>query len=116
MKKMIHMGPFGINTLVLTTHEEILQHIMIFDTSPDGAFMNGQGKLAFHSYLSRHLLEEDEFFESSLRFQKAFPQRWSQFMNGCVELAVLNHFLFNVPIEILTPKQAALALMSRKSM
>jgi hypothetical protein len=98
MKKTISMVPFAIYAIVQTTEEEINSHIAMFKKTPESSFMNGKGSEAYYIYLVNYLKKEDEFFNHSPMMPRIYPERWTDFMNDCVELTALNNFLFGYSI------------------
>ena len=100
MIKNISMLPFGINTVVGATQAKIDMYFNKFATEPDHLFGAGAGKKLFLQQLKQELIQLDKFFEKSLMNGVMHKQRWFDFMEDCVILAVLDSYMNNAEIEM----------------
>jgi hypothetical protein len=62
----IPMDRFGINTVVLTRHKELIDIREVFMNDPDWAWCEGKGKRFMHQMLKKDLVAEDAYFEANI--------------------------------------------------
>ena len=94
------MLPFGINTVVGASQAKIDIYYNKFATEPDHLFGAGAGKTLFFQQLKQELIQLDKFFGKSLKNQVLHKQKWSDFMEDCVILAVLDSYINKTEIEM----------------
>lgn len=99
----IPMDRFGINTLVLTQHEELIDMRKAFMNDPDWTWCGGKGKQFMHQMLKKGLLAEDVYFEGHIDEAIDTNPRWKDFMDDCVVFAVLDEVITNNPLLLLHP-------------
>jgi hypothetical protein len=100
MIKNISMLPFGINTVVGTSQAKIDMYFNKFATEPDHLIGAGAGKNLFLQQLKQELIQLDKFFEKSLKNGVLHKQRWIDFMEDCVILAVLDSYMNKTKIQM----------------
>jgi hypothetical protein len=99
----IPMDRFGIQTLVLTQHEQLIDLRKEFINSPDWIWCEGRGKRFMHQMLKKNLLAEDAYFEAHTEEAIESNQRWMNFMDDCVIFAVLDEVITSNPLLLLHP-------------
>jgi len=99
----IPMSRFGIQTLVLTQHQQLIDIREAFLNDPDWSWCDGKGKQFMHQMLKKDLMAEDAYFETNIDEAIESNQRWVDFMNDCVIFAVLDEVLTSNPLLLLHP-------------
>lgn len=99
----IPMDRFGIQTLVLTQHEQLIDLREEFINYPDWIWCEGRGKRFMHQMLKKNLLAEDAYFEAYTEEAIESNQRWINFMDDCVIFAVLDEVITSNPLLLLHP-------------
>jgi hypothetical protein len=99
----IPMERFGIKTLVLTQHEQLIKMREAFLNDPDWAWCGGKGKQFMHQMLKTDLLAEDAYFEAHIEEAVESNQRWVDFMDDCAIFAVLDEVITKTPLMLLHP-------------
>lgn len=94
---------FGIQTLVLTQHQQLNEMREAFLNDPDWSWCGGKGKQFMHRMLKKTLLLEDAYFEAHIDEAINSNQRWLDFMDDCVIFAVLDEVVTNNPLLLLHP-------------
>jgi len=100
----VDMSQFGIDTVVLTEHDEMGEIMRRFATAPDTVWCGGRGKKYLHKMLRKQLFKEDKFFTKNPKEIQRNSQRWSDFCDDCVNFATLNALLFDQPVYLLHPQ------------
>jgi len=99
----IPMERFGIQTLVLTRHQQLIGIREAFLNDPDWSWCGGKGKKFMHRMLKKDLLFEDAYFEAHIDEAVESNQRWVDFMDDCVIFAVLDEVITSNPVQLLHP-------------
>jgi hypothetical protein len=99
----IPMSRFGIQTLVLTQHQQLIDIREAFLNDPDWSWCDGKGKQFMHQMLKKDLMAEDAYFETNIDEAIESNQRWVDFMNDCVIFAVLDEVITSNPLLLLHP-------------
>jgi hypothetical protein len=99
----IPMERFGIQTLVLTRHQQLIGIREAFLNDPDWSWCGGKGKQFMHQMLKKTLLVEDAYFETHIDEAIDSNQRWVDFMDDCVIFAVLDEVITSNPLLLLHP-------------
>lgn len=99
----IPMSRFGIQTLVLTQHQQLIDIRKAFLKDPDWSWCDGKGKQFMHQMLKKDLMAEDAYFETNIDEAIVSNQRWVNFMNDCVIFAVLDEVITSNPLLLLHP-------------
>jgi hypothetical protein len=99
----IPMSRFGIQTLVLTQHQQLIDIREAFLNDPDWSWCDGKGKQFMHQMLKKDLMAEDAYFETNIDEAIESNQRWVDFMNDCVTFAVLDEVITSNPLLLLHP-------------
>ena len=99
----IPMSRFGIQTLVLTQHQQLIDIREAFLNDPDWSWCDGKGKQFMHQMLKKDLMAEDAYFETNIDEAIVSNQRWVNFMNDCVIFAVLDEVITSNPLLLLHP-------------
>ena len=99
----IPMSRFGIQTLVLTQHQQLIDIREAFLNDPDWSWCDGKGKQFMHQMLKKDLMAEDAYFETNIDEAIESNQRWVDFMNDCVIFAVLDEVITSNPLLLLQP-------------
>ena len=94
----IPMSRFGIQTLVLTQHQQLIDIREAFLNDPDWSWCDGKGKQFMHQMLKKDLMAEDAYFETNIDEAIESNQRWVDFMNDCVIFAVLDEVITSNPL------------------
>ncbi len=97
------MTDLEIDAVVFTPHEKLDDLFENFQKKPDVSWAEGRGKKYFYECLKDALKKEDSFFTLNPAIADTDPNRWSNFMDGCIVLAVLNCILNNQPIKLVHP-------------
>lgn len=93
----------GINTVVLTPQERLERLWQEYVDQPDHVWMNGRGKTYMRDQLAAALKAEDEYFDRNSSLAVEGNQRWMDFMDDCVNYAVLCSVLDDEPLALLHP-------------
>ena len=99
----IPMERFGIKTLVLTQHQQLIDIRETFINDPDWSWCGGKGKRFMHQILKKDLMAEDAYFEAHIDEAIESNQRWVDFMDDCVIFAVLDEVITSNPLLLLHP-------------
>jgi hypothetical protein len=99
----IPMSRFGIQTLVLTKHQQLIDIREAFLNDPDWSWCDGKGKQFMHQMLKKDLMAEDAYFETNIDEAIESNQRWVDFINDCVIFAVLDEVITTNPLLLLHP-------------
>jgi hypothetical protein len=99
----IPMSRFGIQTLVLTQHQQLIDIREAFLNDPDWSWCDGKGKQFMHQMLKKDLMAEDAYFETNIDEAIESNQRWVDFMNDCVIFAVLDEVITSNLLLLLHP-------------
>ena len=99
----IPMSRFGIQTLVLTQHQQLIDIREAFLNDPDWSWCDGKGKQFMHQMLKKDLMAEDAYFETNIDEAIESNQRWVDFMDDCVIFAVLDEVITSNPLLLLHP-------------
>jgi len=99
----IPMDRFGIQTLVLTQHQQLIDLREEFINYPDWIWCEGRGKRFMHQMIKKNLLAEDAYFEAHAEEAIESNQRWVNFMDDCVIFAVLDEVITSNPLLLLHP-------------
>ena len=98
------MENYGIDTVILTEHENIQELIDDFQESDDGKWLRGKGKKALYDLLMRNLKKENKYFNKKPQKQNIKNERWSNFCDDCIILVALGNVLYQKPVMLLHPK------------
>ena len=99
----IPMDRFGIKTLVLTQHQQLIDIRKAFINDPDWSWCGGRGKRFMHQMLKKDLMAEDAYFEAHIDEAIESNPRWVNFMDDCVIFAVLDEVITSNPLLLLHP-------------
>jgi len=99
----ISMAELGIDTVVLTPHENLENIFVEFENEPDFIWADGKGKKFLYESLYETLKHEDSVFTATPSIAKKNPKRWVNFMDDCVTFAVLHTVLTDQPLKLLHP-------------
>ena len=100
----VQMHRFGINTVVLSAHEELESLSRVLTSTPDNFWSeSGKGKAYLHQQLHSQLKAEDSYCEKNLNEATTGNQRWNKFMKDCVFFAVLNTVVRDEPLHLVHP-------------
>jgi len=102
-KSAVNMNLYGINTVVLTEHEELEAMYKRFESRPDTSWAEGKGKAYFFQQLLPYLQAEDRYFDANPKQAVASNARWHDFMDDCVVLAVLGAVVHDMPLVLMHP-------------
>jgi len=97
------MNSYGINSVILTEHENLKSLIDEFKNSEDSKWLNGLGKKALYDMLLKRLKKEDKSFKKKPKKMNVNNQKWIDFCNDCVILASLGNVLYEYPIMLMHP-------------
>jgi hypothetical protein len=100
---VVNMTDLEINALVFTPHEKLDDLFENFQKKSDVSWAEGRGKKYFYECLKDTLKKEDSFFTLNPAIADTDPIRWSNFMDDCIVLAVLDCILNNQPIKLMHP-------------
>jgi hypothetical protein len=95
----ISMLKFNIKTIVQTSKKRTNWFKHEFATQPDHRFGGGIGKRELLKFYETQLPEVDRFFEENNLNRLIYQEGWNDFLDDCVAMACLHHFLTNEPIE-----------------
>ena len=101
------MQKFGIQMIVKTTQGEIEGFTEQFLLHADNGWGNGRDNSQLFADLKAKLLREDRYFNKHPNRATKSNQRWADFCEGCVILAVLNQVVHGSPIMLVHPTQYA---------
>jgi hypothetical protein len=99
----ISMAELGIDSVVLTPHENLEKILVEFNNEPDFIWAGGKGKKFLYESLYETLKHEDSVFTATPSITKENPKRWVNFMDDCVIFAVLHSVLTDQPIKLIHP-------------
>jgi len=99
----IDMHCYGIDSVILTEHENIESQVETIEEADDSDFQNGMGKKAMFESLHKRLLDENNYFNGNENQVNIQNQRWINFCDDCVKLAVLGHVVYEKPILLMHP-------------
>jgi len=91
---------FGIKVLVKTTQQEIDNYLNKFATEKDKKFGGGDGKKLFCKKLLQELSYLDKMHDDYPFYRHLDPNAWSNFIEDCLILACLDHFLSGRPLTV----------------
>ncbi len=98
------MDHYGIDSVILTEHENLQNLIDKFQDSDDSKWLYGQGKKALYDLLQKNLKQENNYFNKKRQKMNASNQRWIDFCNDCVILVALGNVLYEHPILLMHPQ------------
>jgi hypothetical protein len=98
------MGSYGIDSVILTEHQNLQSLIDNFEESDDSKWLYGHGKKALYEHLSMKLKKENKYFNKNPKKMKTSNQRWLDFCDDCIILVALGSVLYDKHIELLHPK------------
>jgi hypothetical protein len=99
----IPMERFGIQTIVLTQHQQLIEIREAFLNDPDWSWCGGKGKKFMHQMLKKTLLVEDAYFDANIDEAIDSNQRWLDFIHDCVIFAALDEVVTSSPLLLLHP-------------
>ena len=102
-RSAIALFDLGIQTVVLTRHQNIVDGINKFNEAPDKTWCNGLGKKYLHKILLRKLLIQDKYFTLHPNKVKPTNQKWRDFCDDCVILFCLDVVLNDSVVELVHP-------------
>ena len=97
------MSSYGIDSVILTEHENLTSLIDEFKNSEDSKWLNGLGKKALYDMLLKKLKKENKSFTKKPKKMNVNNQKWIDFCNDCVILASLGNVLYEYPIMLMHP-------------
>jgi hypothetical protein len=98
------MQNYGIDSVILTEHENLQNLIDDFQESDDSKWLYGQGKKALYDLLVRNLKQENKYFNKKRQKMNTNNQRWINFCDDCIILVALGNVLYQKPIMLLHPQ------------
>jgi glycogen synthase len=102
VKSALYMPHYGISTIVMTNQKTVESYLDGY--RDDGLHLWPQMRKQFtFNEVKLHLLKEDDYFSGHLNEANRDNMRWTEFCDGCVELATLDYYLFGNQIHILHP-------------
>lgn len=104
-KSVVSMSQYGINTFVLTEHENLENLRLDFLAMPDSTWMEGKGKSYMHKMLQSKLLKEDAWFTKHPNKARVCNKRWIEFCDDCVVFAVLSLVIHGTNVHLVHPSQ-----------
>ncbi|MEY4496674.1 MAG: hypothetical protein RL744_1738 [Pseudomonadota bacterium] len=99
----LHMGKFEINTVIISSKDDIDCMVRDFKTAKDSEWCNGMGKQYMHLMLLETAKSEDAYFKKHMHEAVQSNQRWIDFCDDCAILVALDSVLYNAPIVALHP-------------
>ena len=99
----VNMTDLDIDAVVFTSHENLDDLFENLSKKPDVSWGEGRGKKYFYECLKDALKKEDYFFSQNPAIADTDPIRWSNFMDDCLVLAVLNCIVNKQPIKLVHP-------------
>jgi len=103
-RSAIALFDLGIQTVVLTEHQNIMDGLNKFTYAPDKVWCNGLGKKHLHKILLRKLRAQDKFFTLHPNKVKPTNQKWRDFCDDCVVLYCLDTVLNNSVVKLVHPE------------
>ena len=100
----VDMRIYGIDTVVLTEHEELERMMREYASKPDEIWCDGRGKKYLHKFLRKKLVKENRHFDKNPKEIQRNSKRWANYMDDCVIFATLNAFLFDQPVYLVHPQ------------
>jgi hypothetical protein len=91
--KSIDMYCYGLDLIVITTQDQIDWTVQEIKNKSKKIFGWKGSKKELLNYLESVLLEEDQYFNSTMEVVDSDHQRWADFMNDCVIYSCLHSHL-----------------------
>lgn len=98
------MESYGIDSVILTEHENLQILVEDFQQSEDSKWFYGEGKKALYDHLLKQLKKENKYFNKKPQKMNTNNMRWSNFCDDCIILVALGNVLFGTPILLLHPQ------------
>ena len=108
------MDSYGIESVILTEHENLQSLIDDFKESDDSKWLCGLGKNALYDHLHKQLKKEDKYFNKNPQKMKTNNHRWRNYCDDCIILVALGNVLFENPIKLLLPQAYEENIASKK--